>query len=365
MNIMLVSVTERIREIGLRKALGATPRVIRRQFLVEASVLGLIGGVLGVLLGILGVIFLPGLIGDPISTSPTATVGALAIALAIGVLFGVYPASRAAHLAPIDALTNANSKTRERGISHADTDQPKQQPPALGPIASAPAPPRSSPRRPLVGRGRRGHDARQRARSAPRERGRARRLRAWRSRTPATGQTTVSWTSTTQFSKTVTEAVSVLVGRRLRHRHGHAVEEVQDDDRGPHHHGRQPASTSGSCTGPAPVERRDPAGGRRPRRWPRRRLPLPDRRTAARRPEGTRPPFPAGVGSANSAGLGSLAIAPGKVTGGQRLDRHGVGHQAQARQFLRAQSPSELQEHEARPRPRPRRSRSPRRGRRR
>ena len=104
MNIMLVSVTERIREIGLRKALGATPRVIRRQFLVEASVLGVIGGILGVAAGILGVIYLPGLIGDPISTSPTAAVGALAIALAIGVLFGVYPASRAATLAPIDAL---------------------------------------------------------------------------------------------------------------------------------------------------------------------------------------------------------------------------------------------------------------------
>jgi putative ABC transport system permease protein len=106
MNIMLVSVTERIREIGLRKALGATPRVIRRQFLVEASVLGIIGGILGVAAGIVGVIYLPGLIGDPISTSPTAAVGALAIALAIGVLFGVYPASRAASLAPIDALRN-------------------------------------------------------------------------------------------------------------------------------------------------------------------------------------------------------------------------------------------------------------------
>jgi putative ABC transport system permease protein len=104
MNIMLVSVTERIREIGLRKALGATPRVIRRQFLIEASVLGVVGGILGVVAGILGVAYLPGLIGDPISTSPTAAVGALAIALAIGVLFGVYPASRAASLAPIDAL---------------------------------------------------------------------------------------------------------------------------------------------------------------------------------------------------------------------------------------------------------------------
>jgi putative ABC transport system permease protein len=99
-----VSVTERVREIGLRKALGATPRVIRRQFLVEASVLGLIGGLLGVVAGLLGVIWLPGLIGDPISSSPTAAVGALVIALAIGVLFGVYPASRAATLAPIDAL---------------------------------------------------------------------------------------------------------------------------------------------------------------------------------------------------------------------------------------------------------------------
>ncbi len=104
MNIMLVSVTERIREIGLRKALGATPRLIRRQFLVEASVLGLIGGALGALLGILGAVFLPGVVGDPISISPPATAGALLVALGIGVAFGVYPASRAAHLAPIDAL---------------------------------------------------------------------------------------------------------------------------------------------------------------------------------------------------------------------------------------------------------------------
>jgi len=104
MNIMLVSVTERIREIGLRKALGATPGVIRRQFLVEASVLGLMGGALGALLGVVGTAFLPGAVGDPITISPAAMAGALVVALVIGIAFGVYPASRAAHLAPIDAL---------------------------------------------------------------------------------------------------------------------------------------------------------------------------------------------------------------------------------------------------------------------
>jgi putative ABC transport system permease protein len=104
MNIMLVSVTERIREIGLRKALGATPSVIRRQFLVEASVLGLVGGLLGAGLGVLGAWILPHFISDPIAISPVATVGAIAVAIAIGVAFGVYPASRAAKLPPIDAL---------------------------------------------------------------------------------------------------------------------------------------------------------------------------------------------------------------------------------------------------------------------
>ena len=104
MNIMLVSVTERIREIGLRKALGATPRVIRRQFLVEASVLGTVGGVLGALLGLLGAEVLPHLISDPITVSPVAAVGAIVVAIVIGIVFGVYPASRAAKLPPIDAL---------------------------------------------------------------------------------------------------------------------------------------------------------------------------------------------------------------------------------------------------------------------
>jgi putative ABC transport system permease protein len=104
MNIMLVSVTERIREIGLRKALGAAPRLIRRQFLLEASVLGLSGGALGALLAVLGTVLLPHVIGYPIALSATASIGALFIAIAIGLVFGVYPASRAAKLAPIDAL---------------------------------------------------------------------------------------------------------------------------------------------------------------------------------------------------------------------------------------------------------------------
>ena len=104
MNIMLVSVTERIKEIGLRKALGAPPRVIRRQFLVESSVLGFAGGILGVGLGIVGAVLLPKVISQPITISGLAAAGAIAVAVAIGVVFGVYPASRAARLAPIDAL---------------------------------------------------------------------------------------------------------------------------------------------------------------------------------------------------------------------------------------------------------------------
>ncbi|HSV40872.1 MAG TPA: ABC transporter permease [Nocardioidaceae bacterium] len=104
MNIMLVSVTERVREIGLRKALGATPSVIRRQFLVEAGVLGAAGGVVGVALGIGTAGVLPRFIDQPVAVSAVATATAIVVALLLGIGFGVYPASRAAKLTPIDAL---------------------------------------------------------------------------------------------------------------------------------------------------------------------------------------------------------------------------------------------------------------------
>jgi putative ABC transport system permease protein len=104
MNIMLVSVTERIREIGLRKALGARPSLIRRQFLIEAALLGLVGGLLGAAVGIIGAKVLPDFISNPVALSMPAIFGSITVALAIGLVFGVYPASRAAQLAPIDAL---------------------------------------------------------------------------------------------------------------------------------------------------------------------------------------------------------------------------------------------------------------------
>jgi putative ABC transport system permease protein len=104
MNIMLVSVTERTREIGLRKALGAPPWAIRRQFLAEAAILGLSGGLLGAVLGIGAALALPGAIGSSIVVSPAAVGVSIGVAIAIGLVFGVYPATRAARLAPIDAL---------------------------------------------------------------------------------------------------------------------------------------------------------------------------------------------------------------------------------------------------------------------
>ena len=106
MNIMLVSVSERVREIGLRKALGATPGLIRRQFLVEASLVGLAGGFLGVVVGFAGAAALTPLLDIDVTLSLPATLIALTVSLGVGLVAGVYPASRAAKLAPIDALRN-------------------------------------------------------------------------------------------------------------------------------------------------------------------------------------------------------------------------------------------------------------------
>jgi putative ABC transport system permease protein len=104
MNIMLVSVTERTREIGLRMALGARTRDILGQFLVEAVTLSLIGGLIGVALGIAGAMAIAGFAGWRIVLSPTAVALAVAFAFAIGVFFGFYPARKAARLSPVEAL---------------------------------------------------------------------------------------------------------------------------------------------------------------------------------------------------------------------------------------------------------------------
>ncbi len=104
MNIMLVSVAERTREIGLRKAIGARRRDISRQFLAEATFLGFTGGALGAGLGMIGKVVLPKLLSDPISIPAWATAGAIVVAIVISLVFGVYPAVRAARLSPIDAL---------------------------------------------------------------------------------------------------------------------------------------------------------------------------------------------------------------------------------------------------------------------
>jgi len=106
MNIMLVSVTERTREIGLRKAIGAKPRAILSQFLIEAVVLSMIGGVLGILIG--GGVALAITLVPNIGFAPVVQLGAIGLAVgfsvAVGLFFGIYPARRASRLNPIDAL---------------------------------------------------------------------------------------------------------------------------------------------------------------------------------------------------------------------------------------------------------------------
>jgi putative ABC transport system permease protein len=104
MNIMLVSVTERTREIGIRLAVGAHGRDVLTQFLVEAIILSVMGGALGVLLGVGASQLVSKLNGWPVLVSTTAIFGAVAFSAAIGVFFGFYPARKAAQLDPIEAL---------------------------------------------------------------------------------------------------------------------------------------------------------------------------------------------------------------------------------------------------------------------
>jgi putative ABC transport system permease protein len=104
MNIMLVSVTERTREIGIRMAIGATAADVLTQFLIEAVVLALIGGILGITLGVAAAVGLARLIGWPLDISPGIVLLAFAVSAGVGVFFGYYPALKASRLDPIEAL---------------------------------------------------------------------------------------------------------------------------------------------------------------------------------------------------------------------------------------------------------------------
>lgn len=104
MNILLVSVTERTREIGIRKAIGAKTRTILAQFLTEAIILSLLGGLIGLTLGVISAYVLGAIAGITPSVSLGLVVGVIAFSSAVGLFFGIYPAKKAAKLDPIDAL---------------------------------------------------------------------------------------------------------------------------------------------------------------------------------------------------------------------------------------------------------------------
>ncbi len=104
MNIMLVSVTERIREIGLRLAVGAGPRDVRRQFLAEAMLISLIGGVIGIAIGIVGALLVGKFSGLPVALDGQVVALAAVFAISTGLFFGYYPARKASQLDPIEAL---------------------------------------------------------------------------------------------------------------------------------------------------------------------------------------------------------------------------------------------------------------------
>jgi putative ABC transport system permease protein len=104
MNIMLVSVTERTREIGIRMAIGATEQDVQRQFLSESVVLSLIGGAIGIFFGVGSSLVITKTLGWAVLISPMAIVAAVVFSMAVGIFFGFYPARKAAHLDPIEAL---------------------------------------------------------------------------------------------------------------------------------------------------------------------------------------------------------------------------------------------------------------------
>ena len=104
MNIMLVSVTERTREIGIRMAIGARSTAVRTQFLIESIVLSVTGGLFGIVLGIIVSLAIPRMLGWPTLISMMAIVGSVVFSVAVGIFFGYYPARKAAALDPIEAL---------------------------------------------------------------------------------------------------------------------------------------------------------------------------------------------------------------------------------------------------------------------
>jgi putative ABC transport system permease protein len=104
MNIMLVSVTERTREIGIRMAIGARSSAVRSQFLIESIVLSLIGGMVGIILGVALSLAIPAFLGWPTLVSMMAIIGSVLFSAAVGIFFGYYPARKAASLDPIEAL---------------------------------------------------------------------------------------------------------------------------------------------------------------------------------------------------------------------------------------------------------------------
>lgn len=104
MNIMLVSVTERTREIGIRKALGARTGSVLLQFLAESALISLLGGIIGIIIGVLGANAVCSLVGFTASVNISTVLGASVFSSAVGIFFGIYPARKAAHLSPIEAL---------------------------------------------------------------------------------------------------------------------------------------------------------------------------------------------------------------------------------------------------------------------